>query len=129
MDKNLHRFYGEGNLRELVRSFLCPRPGHDDILAISLDDDVTLDDQALQARTLGREQGNQSQGRDPGWPKSLECFHVLTESLDEHTQARITLDVGRLEKPKDCVPLIVNQEIERDDQTLDKRGGLCGLHA
>jgi len=90
------------------------------VLAISLDDDVTLDDQALQVGALRREQGNQGQGRDSGWPKPLECFHVFAESLNEHIQTRFALDVRRLEKPKDRVPLVVDQEIERDDQTLQE---------
>ena len=38
-------------------------------LAISFDDDITLDSQALQAGTLEREWGSQSQRRDPGWPE------------------------------------------------------------
>ena len=68
------------------------------ILAVGLYNDVTLDNKALQTGTLGRKQGNQSQGRDPGRPEPLECLHVFAESLDEHVQTRITLDVGRLEK-------------------------------
>ena len=92
------------------------------IFAISFDDDITLDDQALQAGSLGREQRNQRQRRDPGWPEPLECFHVFAESLNKHTQPRISLKVRRFEKSKNCVPLVVNQEIEWDDQALEYGG-------
>lgn len=122
------------------RTFLCPRPGHDDcrastphptqtntqwmsltIFSVRLHDDVTLDDQTLQARTLGREQRDKSQGRDPGRPEPLESFHIFAQSLDEHIQTRVTLDVGRLKELEDRVPLVVNQEVEWDDQTLRER--------
>lgn len=89
------------------------------IFAISFDDDITLDDQALQAGSLGREQRNQRQRRDPGWPEPLECFHVFAESLNKHAQPRISLKVRRFKKSKNCVPLVVNQEIEWDDQALE----------
>lgn len=61
-------------------------------------------------------------------PESLKYFCILTPCLDENIEPRATVHFNAFEERQNCISLALHQEGERNDETLNERRGLRGLH-
>ena len=64
---------------------------------------------------------------DSGRPEALECFRVLAPRLNDDVQTRSALNGHILQKFKDRVGLIVDQECERNDKALVRKRSINRL--
>lgn len=88
------------------------------VLRLGLDNDVALDNQALQTRTLTRQQRAQRERADPRRPEALERLCILAPSSNEDLERGRAVDVKPFEQVEHSVALVVNEEREGDDEAL-----------
>lgn len=101
------------------------------VLCRRCDDNIALDNNALQGRPPHTQQGAQRERANPRRPKALERRGVLRPRIKQHIQAQTALlaNARRLEQIQHGIAMVINQKRERDDQALQERRRLRRLHA